>query len=581
MAKKKSKGKKSGGKKGKGKKGKGKKGKKSGKGKKKSAAVEETILPLQWPWETALRSWMGPSEYNRAQLRRKIREGYLPESDRFPLCDKVEWGSVVNSYREPFKDPTAECMVTMLVSLVGYEGDRKIPPDDFIFLAASLRCQKSQPAFERMSIVVDSFLALLDGAPPSIDIFNIFSEKIRDSFEGHVPVSNIKSELEVLDFTFGDMLKIRHRARQLSLSTFLNGGPLPELRIPKMAPAPLTEGVIPARVDVETPDIDNPDMDGIMSNVIYNEKLMTWFNEQEEAFMEMLMDNDEMDLSWRDVTGDSYPDLKDANKEDEKNNEGQNTTPLAELTQLHMYIAVRFPALGHPVPIHTSANDISVELTKVVQVPKTTVREQEQNQGEEEENETKTVEDVDVSDEHKEVDDTEQQANDEENTVDTEEKVDEEVEEVEEMEEVEVKVPGLERKMFPIFMYKLFYTSKLWSALRCCFQENDFITKNNSPPFIIPHDRLEKHLEKLLAVLDMEDSVEQARDKFFPELEEGQVVQDISMEVLTTWYFETSVETDKPPEWVWLPETPRDKPLKFTLESLTELIHHAHYITRR
>jgi hypothetical protein len=41
-------------------------------------------------------------------------------------------------------------MVKLLTTLLGFEGDRKVPPDNFEFFQASLRAQKGMPAFKRM-----------------------------------------------------------------------------------------------------------------------------------------------------------------------------------------------------------------------------------------------------------------------------------------------------------------------------------------------------------------------------------------------------------------------------------------------
>ena len=41
-------------------------------------------------------------------------------------------------------------MVKILTTLCGFEGDRKVAPDNFVFFAASLRAQKGIEAFKRM-----------------------------------------------------------------------------------------------------------------------------------------------------------------------------------------------------------------------------------------------------------------------------------------------------------------------------------------------------------------------------------------------------------------------------------------------
>ena len=56
--------------------------------------------------------------------------------------------------------PQAECMVKIITTLCGFEGDRKVAPDNFVFFAASLRAQKGIEAFKRMFDHLNDLLSM-------------------------------------------------------------------------------------------------------------------------------------------------------------------------------------------------------------------------------------------------------------------------------------------------------------------------------------------------------------------------------------------------------------------------------------
>jgi len=499
---KKGKGKKKSGKKGKkGKKGKGKKG--SGKG-----ATPEKVK-LQWPWFNKLSQWMGPTDKTRVPLRRQFRFTYLDRRGSFPLCDELEWTRLVMNYKGPFKDEEAECMVKIITTLCGFEGDRKVAPDNFVFFAASLRAQKGIEAFKRMFDHLNDLLSMLDCFPCIDDLLDLYSEEnISKKAEGRITQTHMEEFIKSVSWSYGDEAKVRRDKLEREFQTYLEGGPIPTPTM--MAGEVLDEAgnVVPQVTGVDGGEaaadgpivrkrssvVTSAGMPSATRDLVYDEDLMVELARVEHGIKLVCQSDKQLVLLWKDM--------------DFNGNDG------VDLNEVTAYLKTRYPILGAGSPL-------TLAFTQT------------------------------IKDEHKEFMKT--------------------VDEVELLRDPKVHLhPDMQLKRAHIrsFLIRLFYYAKIW----CAFKRLDVVKD-----FEVELDEFKGGYKTFVKDLSLEE--DEGSEALFGKMQgAGSVVTFPSM---ARWY-EGEVEEVDLLNADWFPpdQVPEEKPLGVTMEVLTDMVLHCHYITR-
>lgn len=453
---------------------------------------------------------MGPTDKTRVPLRRQFRFTYLDKRGSFPLCDELEWTRLVMNYKGPFKDEEAECMVKILTTLCGFEGDRKVAPDNFVFFAASLRAQKGIEAFKRMFGHLNDLLSMLDCFPSIDDLLDLYAEdNISKKEEQRITQTHMAEFIKTMSWTYGDDAKVRRDKLEREYQTYLEGGPVPS---PTMLPAEILDeagGVVPQEIGVDgggaaaggpivrkrSSVVTSAGMPSATRDLVYDEDLMEELARVERGIKLVCQSDKHLVLLWKDM--------------DLNGNGG------VDLNEATAYLKTRYPALG-------AASPLTLAFTQT------------------------------IKDEHREFMKT--------------------------LNEVELlrnpaahMAPEMQLKQAHIrsFMIRLFYYAKIW----CAFKRLDVVKD-----FEVELDEFKGGYTTFLKDLSLDDS--EGCEVLFGKIQgAGSVVTFPSM---ARWYEGEVEEVDLlNAEWFPPDQVPEEKPLDVTMEVLTDMVLHCHYITRQ
>jgi len=394
-------------------------------------------------------------------------------------------------------------MVKLLTTLCGFEGDRKVAPDNFVFFAASLRAQKGIEAYKRMFEHLNDLLSMLDCFPSIDDLLDLYSEEhVLEKPERRITQEHMEAFIKKVSWTYGDDTKVRRDKLEREYHAYLEGGPTPTTTMVEGEVLDEAGNVVPQVTSTSDGPIvrkrssivTSANMPPATRDLVYNEDLMTELARVEKGVKLVCQSDKQLVALWKDM--------------DLNGNDG------VDLNEVTAYLKTRYPMLGAAAPL-------TLAFTQT------------------------------IKDEHKEFMKG--------------------LDEVELLRNPEAHMPPemqLKRAHLRSFLIRLFYYAKIW----CAFKRLDVVKD-----FEVELDEFKDGYSTFLSDLSLED--EEGSEALFGKIQgAGSVVTFPSM---AKWY-ESQVEEVDLLNADWFPPdaAPEEKPLDVSMEVLTDMVLHCHYITR-